>query len=110
MSIGDERFAAAWRDTSGKERHFDDIGCMVSAYNRDGASDGVRFYVHDYRALAWLDATTATYVEGDAIKTPMAYGIAALGTSTEAHELAEQTPGTAARHWNEIVVGAERKG
>jgi copper chaperone NosL len=109
MSIGDERFAAAWRDASGEERHFDDIGCMVSAYNRDGAGEAPRFYVHDYRKLTWLEATAASYVVGNAIKTPMAYGVVALEAYENAQELAENAPGMAARHWTDVVAGVERK-
>jgi copper chaperone NosL len=108
MSIGDERFASAWRLDSA-ERHFDDIGCMTNALLRDEGDAETQFYVHDYVGQSWLDARMATFILSDGIKTPMAYGVAALGDHTEAHARADSTPGMVALHWPEIVTRLERK-
>jgi copper chaperone NosL len=109
MSIDDARFASAWRVPSGPERHFDDIGCMVSAFHRDRPADGVQFYVHDYQAETWLDATSAHFVVSRSIKTPMAYGVAARATAADADALAQQSAAAPAQAWSEMAAHLERK-
>lgn len=58
---------------------FDDIGCAVLWLEEDGkvwASDPkTEIWVKDYRNGNWIDARTATYVEGRV--TPMEYGLGA---------------------------------
>lgn len=107
MSIDDARFASAWR-ASGPERHFDDIGCMVSASHRDQPAGDVQFYVHDYQTEAWLDATAATFVVSRSIKTPMAYGVAAVARPEEVQAFAQQ--GVTAYMWVELAQAVGRKG
>jgi hypothetical protein len=108
MPIDDARFAAAWR-RGREERHFDDIGCMVSAYYRAGADATAHCFVHDYHSQSWLDATMATYVLSPAIKTPMAYGVFAMADGAGA---AAHAGHDALRHdsWNELLASLERKG
>ncbi|MFN8559482.1 MAG: hypothetical protein U0531_19805 [Dehalococcoidia bacterium] len=88
MVISDARFAAAWREPSGGERHFDDIGCMaVDARERRPATDS-RFWVHDYESEAWLGATAAEYAVAAKINSPMGYGVAASATREGAERIA----------------------
>ncbi len=107
MSIGDVRFASAWRAASG-ERHFDDIGCMVNAYRRDHPAGNTQFFVHDYSSGAWLEASHATFAISTSIKTPMAYGVVA----TAAHEGGAPAPvlDQAARlEWSGLLETLERR-
>ena len=108
MSIDDPRFASAWRIPSGSERHFDDIGCMVDSYRRDGPAAGTHFWVHHYRTEEWMDASVATYVIAPAIKTPMAYGVAAFASPSEA--TAGVPSATATLSWAAALSAVERKG
>ncbi len=87
MQIDDPRFAAAWRTAQGTERHFDDIGCMVGTYRRDRPDGDTRFFVHDYRNEAWLNAAVAIYVVAPEIKTPMAWAVLAVPDQEAARAL-----------------------
>ena len=107
MSIDDPRFASAWRTPDGAERHFDDIGCMVNAYRREGPPANAKYWVHDYRSEAWLDAREATYLVAPAIKTPMAYGVAAFATADAA---TATVPERATLAWADVLSRIERKG
>jgi copper chaperone NosL len=80
MVIADGRFVSAWRDAAGKARVFDDPGCMVLDQIELAPADGSHCWVADYRDETFLDATSAAYVMSDAIRSPMAYGIAAFAT------------------------------
>ncbi len=108
MSIDDARFAAAWRTPAGQERHYDDIGCMVNGYRRGGPASDTRFWVHDYRSQSWLLAGAATYLVSPAIKTPMAYGVAAFASASEA--TATVPAAKAMLAWADVLSTVERKG
>lgn len=97
MILSDERFAAATVvDAAGgpEPRRFDDIGEMFS-YHLEYAEPAVlRWYVHDHDSLAWLDATTASYVRGDGIRSPMGSGLAAFATADRAAAFATEVGAT----------------
>ena len=92
MVIDDARYAAAWapRGSARGGRHFDDIGCLLNNLTKHPAPEGARFFVHDYQTEAWLPAAGATYLVSTAIRSPMAYGIAAAATHEAAERLAVQ--------------------
>lgn len=108
MIISDARFASAWREAGGREQHFDDIGCMVNASRRRAPGAGTEWWVHDYSSQSWIAASSATYASSEAIKTPMAYGIAAFTRAEDAASLA-RSPGSALT-WDETLKRVERKG
>lgn len=108
MSIDDARFASAWLAPSGTEKHFDDIGCMVNSYRRESPSAGSRFWVHHYSSQDWLDARAATYLISPSIKTPMAYGVAAFASASEATAAVPAAKATLA--WADLLNAVERKG
>ena len=108
MSIDDTRFASAWRTPASAERHFDDIGCMVNAYRREGPSADSRFWVHNYSSQEWLDAGVATYLIAPSIKTPMAYGVAAFTSPSEATAVLPAAKTTLV--WTDLLSTLERKG
>lgn len=102
MVIDDPRFAAAWIEADGSEVHFDDIGCAaLEAAERQLAVDA-RIFVHDLSSEAWLDGRTAQYVRSSTLRTPMAYGIAALVDAPAAESLAHKLQGSTAR-WEDLA-------
>lgn len=108
MVISDARFAAGWRDPTGSEQHFDDIGCMVNASrHRDPGAD-TEWWVTDYPSQSWLSATTARFVFATSIRTPMDYGVAAVARSEDAAAVARTNADTVA--WSEALRRIERKG
>lgn len=110
MTISDAKFAAAWRDPSGKEKHFDDIGCMVLAMRDAAPPEGARFWVHDYESEAWLDAATASYAISKGIDSPMAYGIAAAATTQAAQALAARFDGATVAQWGTLGSSFAERG
>ncbi len=104
MIISDSRFAAAWIEPGGREQHFDDIGCLVSALRSHEPPHHTRYFVRDFEADAWLDATTAHYAQSDGFHTPMASGLAAFNRREAAHEHSHDGH---AQAWDELVAHFE---
>ena len=102
MVIDDARFAAAWIDSSGEEVHFDDIGCAALEAAERALESGARIFVHDFTTQGWLDGRTAGYVLSPAsIRTPMAYGLAAVQDRAAAEALARRAEGRVLT-WDEL--------
>ncbi len=83
MVLSDRHYSAEIRvHPEGKRSrvyYFDDIGCAVLWLEKEGkawADDPkTELWVKDYRDGKWIDARSATYVEGKV--TPMEYGLGA---------------------------------
>jgi len=88
MIVSDEHYAAALilQSPDGENRSvvFDDIGCMLD-YQREHHEETVlaRFF-KDINTSNWLTIDQATFVRGDAVHSPMGYGIAACSTAAAA--------------------------
>jgi nitrous oxide reductase accessory protein NosL len=82
MVISDHRYAAAWIRAGGAEEHFDDMGCMLAMLVDGAIADETEYFARAFDSDAWLDARTAAYVRSDALRSPMAYGIAAFADET----------------------------
>ena len=97
MVISDPRFAAAYVYEVGEGRYrslaFDDIGDLLVHMAKHPEHTTVAWYVHDYQSAEWLDATTAYYVVGEQIRTPMNHGIAAHATEANAIAMAANLAG-----------------
>lgn len=94
MIISDERFAAAaiveTAPGQTEARRFDDIGDMLAYREANPEVDVRRWWVHDHDSLAWIDAQEATYVQSEAIGSPMGFGLAAFADAAAAEaKLAE---------------------
>lgn len=98
MIIADARFAAAWRDTTGKSRVFDDPGCMLLDKIELAPGEGAQYWVSDYVGESFIDASAAVFVFSTAIKSPMAYGVAAF-TTAEAADAAARKLGGESTDW-----------
>jgi copper chaperone NosL len=104
MIIADRRFAAGWREPGGNVAVFDDIGCMLKLKQRENPPAGTAFFVQDYSAESWLDAVSAHYVSSTAIKSPMAYGLAAFASQAGSAALSASAGG---REYDWVgVIGA----
>ena len=110
MTISDVRFASAWREPSGKEVHFDDIGCMVLRRGEQTPAETTRFWVHDYSTEAWLDAPTAAYAVSEAIRTPMSHGVAASATPEGARRIVKDSNHVQITRWEGLAPSLERRG
>jgi copper chaperone NosL len=102
MLISDRRYAAAWIEPGGRQMHFDDIGCMVSAMHRQAPPTASLLFARDYAEDTWLDAAVALYVRADILHSPMAYGVAAFRN----RPAAVAALGVAASHfqsWDELT-------
>ncbi|MGD9934853.1 MAG: nitrous oxide reductase accessory protein NosL [Dehalococcoidia bacterium] len=110
MTISDARFAAAWREPGGKEKHFDDIGCMVLLQRENGAPDSTQFWVNDYETELWVDVAVASFVLSRAIDSPMAYGIAASATPEGADALARRFDGATVSKWAGLDTSVSARG
>jgi copper chaperone NosL len=95
MIISDERYAAAIsiKDERGRvHKHgFDDVGCIFEYEQQNPDQPILAYFVRDVRSNGWINAETAEFVHSRDIHTPMAFGLAAFPTLTEAREL-----------WNEV--------
>ncbi len=109
MIIDDPRFAAAWTEPQGPERHYDDIACAVSNAQEDPLPDGSRCWVNDYEREEWLDATVAFFVQSANIRSPMASGIVALPDQAAAQRVATDVDGMVLG-WDELPHHIESEG
>ncbi len=80
MAISDERFAAQVRRGPREVARFDDFGCAVLWLETQGdPGEAAEIWVMDEERREWLDARRAFYRPGQ--RTPMAYGLGALGAA-----------------------------
>jgi nitrous oxide reductase accessory protein NosL len=96
MIISDDRYAAGLvidRDGEYETRSFDDIGCLLMFADEHADVAVAARYVRDFRSRSWRDAETAAYLHSGHLHTPMAFGVAALGTEADARTLAAEFPG-----------------
>lgn len=87
MIISELRFASGYVDSEGTSHGFDDLGCLAryEAHRRDAPAT---IWVMDFKKREWIRAADAWFVHSGAARTPMGYGIVALGDSTDAARLA----------------------
>ena len=107
MIINDARFAAAYAAQQGEGSYqtyiFDDIGDMLHHMQQNLTLTGAGWWVHDYNSEEWIDATTAFYVVGDQIKTPMNHGITAFAEEEAANSFAAEMQATVL-DWDKVRV------
>lgn len=95
MIVSDERYAAAIvMIEDGRSRFvvLDDIGELFDFQPASGTE--FRRYVNDQRTLEWVEATEATYLVSDNLKTPMATGVAAFASRQAAAEVLSEFGGS----------------
>jgi copper chaperone NosL len=87
MIISDERFSSGLVAANGDQMIFDDLGEMVRIVQQEGLQER-RAWVHDFETLEWVDATTAYFVSGHEIITPMAMGLVPFAQREDAQAFA----------------------
>ncbi len=102
MIISEPRFAAAYRDGSGKAFVFDDIGDLLAHAQGAGGATAVTAWVHDYTTEEWLGASDAWFVRSPEIQTPMSGGIIAFAKREDAEAFAAERNGEALR-WEMLI-------
>jgi len=99
MIISEERFACALvlkqNDGIFRSAVFDDINCMLEFEQEQHAESVVVRYVHDFNTHLWINASQAWYVHSDAIHTPMASGIVAMKSQSDAASFQRDHDGSA---------------
>ena len=92
MTVSDERFAAGlvleMPDGQREGKAFDDIGCMSAFVQARHEGTVLARYVKDFNTRQWLAADKASYVRGDAILSPMGYGLLAVQDGNDARAIA----------------------
>lgn len=107
MIINDPRFAASYVVEEGEGSFqtfiFDDIGDMLHHMQQNLTLTGAGWWVHDYESEEWVDATSAWFVVGEQIKTPMNHGMAAFATREAAEALAAEVGGKV-HDWDNVRI------
>jgi len=104
MTVADPRFVSQLVTTTGKVLVYDDAGCLATALNDAVvAGDQVRsLWVTDFLSPAGLlEAPDAWFVRAPTLSTPMASGLAAVGTAAQADSLAAVLGGEVLR-WDQV--------
>jgi copper chaperone NosL len=87
MIINEARYAASFVTGTGDVYRFEEIGEML-AYVAEQPRNVTVFWVHDYDTEKWLKAREAFFVAGTGLRTPMGFGIVAVGEQVRAESLA----------------------
>jgi copper chaperone NosL len=83
MTIADPRFGAEVVTHTGRVIPFDDVGCMAAWLAENPTPKGSA-WVMNFVDHSWMAADSASYLQTDSLRTPMASGIAALRPGAEA--------------------------
>jgi copper chaperone NosL len=96
MILSDPRFAASVVVGTPSEPRaviFDDIGDMFDYAHKHPELTVLKWYVHDYDTQAWLPAEAATFIQSNALHTPMGHGLAAFSDPAHAAKMAAESHG-----------------
>jgi copper chaperone NosL len=107
MPIADLRFAGQLVTRTGKVYTFDDIGCLAAfvTYGPVAAEDVHGIHVNAFSTPgSMLDAASATYLRTDALRTPMASGLAAFPSRADAEQAREEFGGELLT-WSGVLAG-----
>jgi copper chaperone NosL len=104
MMVADERFVAQLVTATGKVLVYDDAGCLATALAEGVVAETQvgSLWVTDFLTPAsLLPADSAWFVQSEAIGTPMASGLAAVGNLRQADSLASALGGAVLR-WDAV--------
>jgi copper chaperone NosL len=107
MTIVDDRFGAEIITEKGRHYKFDDLQCMVQ-YDSENKTVPVKaFYIHNYAVPGQLiDASTAYYIEGENVRSPMRGDMAAFSGFEEAQDYGERLSAQLIS-WNDIYTSGQ---
>jgi len=87
MSVSDPNFGAEVITKKGRVYKFDDLSCLAGYVNENPEIAIGKYYVHAYgKDNELIDATSAHFVEGGSIHSPMNGNFAAFETLSEAEQ------------------------
>ena len=72
---------------------FDDLGCLLDHERQRKDAPVAARWVRDFQAGQWRDAPAAYYVHGPALRSPMAFNLAACASREVAEALAAERGG-----------------
>jgi copper chaperone NosL len=78
MHIGRPGFGGEIRDAKGLLTKYDDIGCLLAAYEPRKSEAGLSAWVEDHERGVFVPLDRAVLVHGDPSSTPMGSGIVAF--------------------------------
>lgn len=103
MPISDGKFGAEIQTQKGRYYMFDDISCLVKYCEENETTKVSGYFVHDYsKNNQLIDATSAFYISGGDINSPMHGNIAAFSTQADALNFGDKLKAKAVK-WNEIL-------
>lgn len=102
MNISDGRFGSEIITDKGRVYKFDDIRCLAG-YVAENNTQVASFYVNDFsKDNVLIDATTAHYILGGTVSSPMRGNVAAFETKENSSEFAKQMEATEIS-WDEVL-------
>jgi len=103
MTVMNPQFAAALLSAKGKTFTFDAEECLVRYLKNNQKGDEDQFFVSDYmNPGSLIDASTAVFLHGDSIESPMGGNLAAFRNRNEA-EAIRKVLGGKVLGWDEVV-------
>ena len=91
MTIADGKFGAEVITQKGRVYKFDDVICLKNYCEENHNTPIEKYFVHDYlEDNQLIDATTASYIKGGNISSPMNGNVAAFSDETQARLMAEK--------------------
>lgn len=90
MAVADDQHATQIVLTNDRSLPFDDLGCLYEWKEENGTDDIGEAFVRDFHTEEWIPMKDATYVYGEDIDTPMAYGIISFKEENDAKEYIEE--------------------
>lgn len=104
MTVADPRFVSQLVTTTGKVLVYDDAGCLATALNDAvvaGDQVGSLWVTNFLSPAGLLEAPDAWFVRAPTLSTPMASGLAAVGSAAQADSLATALGGEILR-WDAV--------
>jgi copper chaperone NosL len=87
MSIADGKYGAEVLTEKGRTYKFDDIMCMMNYCKENSNTKISAYYVHDFtQDNVLIPATTAHFISGGTIESPMRGGVIAFSSEKDAKE------------------------
>ena len=91
MLVSEPIHAAALRVPGAPPQAFDDIGCLLAVLREHGPDASA--WVHDAAGRGWIDATSAVFVTGPSLRTPMHGSVVAFQHAADAEAYARTHTG-----------------
>lgn len=101
MVVADDQYATQIVLTNHRAIKFDDLGCLYAWKEENGTEDVGASFVRDFHTEEWILLEDATYVFGEEIVTPMAYGIISFKEKADAEKYIEE------HGWGELLTSAD---